>query len=64
MVKSARKRIETGKDTLVDQFLAFMEKEFDEKFDALLTSSEKKAERQESARLVEPLLICNRCTAN
>lgn len=42
LVKSARKRMETGKDTLIDQFLAFMEQEFDEKFDALLTSIEEK----------------------
>lgn len=42
LVQSARKRIETGKDSLVDQFLAFMEREFDEKFDALLTSIEEK----------------------
>jgi ribosome biogenesis GTPase A len=42
LVQSARKRIETGKDTLVDQFLAFMEQEFDEKFDALLTSIQEK----------------------
>lgn len=42
LVKSARKRIETGKDTLIEQYLAFMEQEFDEKFDALLSSIEEK----------------------
>jgi ribosome biogenesis GTPase A len=42
VIKSARKRIETGKDTLVDKFLAFMEQEFDEKFNALLTSIDEK----------------------
>jgi predicted GTPase len=42
LVKSARKRIETGKDTLIEQYLEFMEQEFDEKFDALLSSIEEK----------------------
>lgn len=42
LVKSARQHIENGKDTLIDQFLAFMEQEFDEKFDALLSSIEEK----------------------
>jgi ribosome biogenesis GTPase A len=42
LVKSARKRIDGGKDTLVDKFLKFMGQEFDEKFSALLTSIEEK----------------------
>ncbi len=42
LLKSARQRIETGKDQLVDQFLAFMEEEFDQKFDALLNSIDEK----------------------
>ncbi|TQK03447.1 dynamin family protein [Herbaspirillum sp. SJZ107] len=42
LVKSARKRIDAGKDTLVDKFLAFMDQEFDEKFNALLASIEEK----------------------
>jgi ribosome biogenesis GTPase A len=42
LVNSARARIESGKDNLVDQFLAFMEQEFDAKFDALLSSIDDK----------------------
>lgn len=42
LVKSARKRIEAGKDTLVDKFHAFMEQEFNEKFNALLSSIDEK----------------------
>lgn len=42
LVKSARKRIEEDKDKLVDQFLAFMDEEFDEKFDILLNSIDEK----------------------
>lgn len=47
LVKRARARIETGKDTLVDQFLAFMDKEFDEKFDVLLGSIDDKLKDKE-----------------
>lgn len=42
LTKSARKRIETGKDKLVEQYLAFMEQEFDQKFDALMASIDDK----------------------
>lgn len=42
LLKSARKRIETGKDQLVDQFLGFMAEEFDQKFDDLLNSIDEK----------------------
>jgi GTPase SAR1 family protein len=49
LVKDARKRIEAGKDTLVDKFLAFMGREFDEKFNALLTSIDEKV-RDKKAR--------------
>lgn len=42
LVKQARKRIEDGKDQLVDQFLAFMDEEFDKRFDALLNSIDEK----------------------
>jgi len=49
VIKSARKRIEAGKDTLVDKFLAFMGQEFDEKFNALLASIDEKV-RDKKAR--------------
>ncbi|WP_308923816.1 dynamin family protein [Janthinobacterium sp. J1-1] len=42
LVKSARMRIEVGKDKLIDQFLTFMTLEFDTKFDALLNSIDHK----------------------
>ncbi|EKT4452726.1 dynamin family protein [Pseudomonas juntendi] len=46
LVDSARNEIEIGKNRLIDQFLAFMNREFDSKFSELLVSlSEKTSDR-------------------
>ncbi len=42
LIKSARKRIDQGKDKLIDKYLSFMELEFDEKFNVLLSSIDDK----------------------
>jgi len=64
LTKSARKRIESGKDKLVEQYLAFMEQEFDEKFDALMASIDVKLhdkgaleEALEEARVMQAWIL-------
>lgn len=59
LVNSARARIEDGKDKLVAQFLAFMEREFDEKFAALIQSISVKLVDREAreAALAEARLL-------
>ena len=42
LVTSARREIETAKDTLIDQFVAFMNSEFDGKFKELMSSLKEK----------------------
>ena len=42
LVDSARDHIETGKNRLIDQFLAFMNQEFDTRFNELMTSLQEK----------------------
>jgi hypothetical protein len=48
LVVSARTRIETSKDQLVERFLAFMKEEFDQKFDALLNAIDEKLRDKKS----------------
>jgi hypothetical protein len=42
LVANARREIEAGKDTLIDQFVAFMNSEFDGKFKELMSSLKEK----------------------
>lgn len=53
LVDSARNEIEVGKNRLIDQFLAFMNREFDTKFSELLISlSEKTSDRNARERAI------------
>lgn len=53
LVANARQEIESGKDRLIDQFIAFMTREFDRKFSELMTSlSEKTIDREARERAI------------
>lgn len=47
LILAAREQIDTGKNTLIDQFLAFMNEEFDEKFHALMNDLKEKTTNQQ-----------------
>lgn len=48
LFKDAEKRIEQGKNTLVDQYIAFLDNEFNQKFNELLQSLEEKTSNKEA----------------
>ena len=52
LTEAARAHIEHGKETLVDDFIAFMNREFDQRFDELISSFKiklnDKAEREQA----------------
>ncbi|MDU6682723.1 MAG: dynamin family protein [Enterobacteriaceae bacterium] len=51
LIDTARKKTETDKDRLVENYIAFIEREFNSKFDALIASLKEKMDDQEAREI-------------